>query len=77
MDPSDADLAGLDTLEKVRDWTGTADAAGNILIRDLGSPLLRREVCLIPAEAWDTTVTAFEIAKNIQNGVAVCLYLSR
>ena len=69
VDPNPTELVALHTLDDVRDWTGAADLAGNLLLADFRRPVLRREMVLISRDAW--TVTAFQYPRQVLTGVAV------
>ena len=56
MDPSQAELNAITTLEHVAQWAGLDDSLRDTLIRDLGSPINLRDVAFIKRHVWDAAV---------------------
>ena len=56
MDPSEAELNAITTLEHVAQWAGLDDSLRDTLIRDLGSPINLRDVAFIKRHVWDAAV---------------------
>ena len=52
MEPSDAEAVGLDTLEKLLDWTSISGTFREELMDYLGNPDLIRDVAGADKVAW-------------------------
>ena len=61
MDPTTAELAGINSLAEARAWSATDNHLGERLLTALGGPTLIREVVLIKTTAWEATLAALTV----------------
>eukprot|EP00435_Cladocopium_sp_Y103_P049696 s256_g15.t1 len=61
MDPTEAELLAITTLQEARQWVGIDGRLEASLQRALGNPQRVREVALIPRQLWDTTMAALKV----------------
>ena len=61
MDPTEAELASINTLADVADWAGTTGAAHDQFMVALGRPTKLRDIAFIQRPVWDGIVAIFKI----------------
>ena len=61
MDPTEAELQAITTLQEARQWVGIDGRLEAAVQRALGNPQRVREIALIPRQLWDTTMAALKV----------------
>ena len=61
MDPTEAELAQINSLEEAMNWAGVGAELQQALLEALGQPARVREITLIPRPVWNQTVEKLEI----------------
>eukprot|EP00435_Cladocopium_sp_Y103_P023871 s672_g5.t2 len=64
MDPTEAELGQINTVQDALDWAGVDDDLQRLLLEILGGVQRVREVPLIHRQAWDTAVNRLEVAED-------------
>eukprot|EP00435_Cladocopium_sp_Y103_P033271 s625_g8.t1 len=65
MDPTDEELANINTVQDALDWAGVAGVLQQELIDTLGGVQRVREVPLIHRQAWDTAVNRLRVPEEV------------
>lgn len=68
MDPTDAELAQINTVQDALDWSGIEGDLQRQLLEVLGGVQRVREVPLIHRQAWDTAVHRIEVPEELAAG---------
>ena len=61
MDPTEAELQAITTLQEARQWVGIDGRLEAAVQGALGDPQRVREIALIPRQLWDTTMAALQV----------------
>ena len=61
MDPTEAELQAITTLQEARQWVGIDRRLEAAVQKALGDPQRVREIALIPRQLWDTTMAALQV----------------
>ena len=61
MDPTEAELTRINSLEEAMNWSGVEAELQQALMEALGQPARVREITLIPRPAWDQAIEKLEI----------------
>ena len=61
MDPTDAELNNMATLQHVADWAGTTGEVHEHLMDALGKPSKLRDIAFINRTVWDNVVAGLKI----------------
>ena len=61
MDPTEAELGAIDSLDAAGDWAGTSGPLQTEFLAALGNPTKLRDVVFISRNIWNKTVTDFKL----------------
>ena len=61
MDPTEAELTRINSLEEAMNWSGVEAELQQALMEALGQPARVREITLMPRPAWDQAIEKLEI----------------
>ena len=71
MDPTEAELTAIDSLDKAGDWAGTTGPLQDQLLIALGKPSKLRDIAFVSRPAWDRVLQSFKIIETDAAGVQV------
>ena len=64
MDPTEAELGNMNTLEDVANWCGTTGIVNTTLLNKLGDPAKLRDIGFIVRPVWDRVVEALKVTEG-------------
>ena len=61
MDPTEAELNAMTSIEHVANWAGLEDDLRKTLLRDLGTPTKLRDIAFITRPVWDAVLVLLKV----------------